>query len=89
MIKELCADIYLFATGRHKVADQTSFNYLIQTKYKHQTQFLGLEDMFAVHLQVIVNGLVKFDLTDIAKYVIIHQYDRIPSLKSMIEAKYA
>ena len=89
LVKDLCADIYLLATGRHKVADQTSFNYLIQTKYKYQTKFLGLEDKFAVHLQVIVNGLVTFDLTNIPNYVIIHQYDRIPSLRSTVEAKYA
>lgn len=89
LIKELCADIYLMATGRHKVADQTSFNYLIQTKYKKQTKFLGLTDNFAVHLQVVVNGLVQFDMNDLQKYSVVHQYDRIPTLKSLIEARYA
>jgi hypothetical protein len=88
LINELCADIYLSAVGRKKVADQTAFNYLIQTKYKNQTKFLGLQDNFAVHLQVVVNGLVNFDLTNLNRYSIIHQYDRVPSLKYSIEAKY-
>lgn len=89
LIKELCSDIYLMATGRHRVADQTSFNYLIQTKYKNHTKFTGLSDKIAVHLQVIVNKLVHFDLKEISTYSIVHQYDRIPTLKTVIEAQYA
>lgn len=88
LVKELCADIYLLAVGRHKVADQTSFNYLIQTKYKNSVKFAGLTDKIAVHLQVIVNGLVKFDMNTLPEYAIVHQYDRIPSLKTVVEAKY-
>lgn len=89
LIKNLCADIYLLAVGKPKVADQTSFNYLIQTKYKQQTQFVSLQDRFAIHLQVIVNGLVAFDLNELINFSIVHQYDRIAKLKSVAEEKYA
>jgi hypothetical protein len=34
LVKDMCSDIYLLSAGKPKVADQTSFNYLIQTKYK-------------------------------------------------------
>jgi hypothetical protein len=81
LIKDICADIYLMSVGKHKVADQTSYNYLIQTKYKEKTKFTNLKDYLAVHLHVINANLVKFDLNDINKYKIIHQYDRIPRFK--------
>jgi hypothetical protein len=81
LVKDICADIYLLSVGKPKVADQTSFNYLIQTKYKNTTEFSTLLDNYAVHLHVINAGLVKFDLNDIKKYSIIHQYDRIPGFK--------
>ena len=81
LVMELCADIYLLSIGKLKVADQTSFNYLIQTKYKDQTKFTTLEDEFAVHLHVINAGLVSFDLNTISQYKIVHQYDRIPNFK--------
>ena len=42
LIKEMCADIYLMSVGKYKVADQTSYNYLIQTKYKEKTKFTNL-----------------------------------------------
>ena len=77
LIKEICCDIYLLAVGKPKVADQTSFNYLIQTKYLDQTDFTALEDKFAVHLHVINAGLVEFDLNTVSQYKIVHQYDRI------------
>jgi hypothetical protein len=79
LVKQLCADIYLLSVGKHKVADQTSFNYLIQTRYKDNTNFTNLTDKFAVHLQVIVDGKVPFDFTTIPEYTIVHQYDRIKS----------
>lgn len=81
VVKEICADIYLMSVGKYKVADQTSYNYLIQTKYKNNTIFTDLNDNLAVHLHVINAGLVKFDLTNIKNYKIIHQYDRIPGFK--------
>jgi hypothetical protein len=81
LIKEICADIYLMSVGKYKVADQTSYNYLIQTKYKDKTKFTSLKDHLAVHLHVINANLVKFDLNNINKYKIIHQYDRIPGFK--------
>jgi hypothetical protein len=77
LVKEMCADIYLMSVGKYKVADQTSYNYLIQTKYKSITKFTGLRDNLAVHLHVINAGLVEFDLNQILNYKIIHQYDRI------------
>jgi hypothetical protein len=77
----MCADIYLLSVGKLKVADQTSFNYLIQTKYKDQTRYTTLDDKFAVHLHVINAGLVTFDLNTVSQYKIVHQYDRIPNFK--------
>lgn len=81
LVKDLCASIYLMSVGKYKVADQTSFNYLIQTKYKKDTTFTNLQDNLAVHLHVINAGLVDFDLSTIKNYKIVHQYDRIPGFK--------
>lgn len=80
-VKEMCADIYLMSVGKYKVADQTSYNYLIQTKYKDKTIFTNLKDELAVHLHVINAGLIEFDMNNIKNYKIIHQYDRIPGYK--------
>jgi len=81
LVMDMCADIYLLSVGKLKVADQTSFNYLIQTKYKEQTIFTSLDDKFAVHLHVINAGLVDFDLDTVSQYKIVHQYDRIKNFK--------
>ncbi len=81
LMKEICADIYLMSVGKYKVADQTSYNYLIQTKYKNKTIFTDLKDKLAVHLHVINAGLIEFDMNNIKEYNIIHQYDRIPGHK--------
>jgi hypothetical protein len=81
LIKDICADIYLMSIGKYKVADQTSYNYLIQTKYKDKTTFTSLENNLAVHLHVINAGLVNFNLDNIKNYKIVHQYDRIPGFK--------
>ena len=81
LVTDMCADIYLMSKGNYKVADQTSFNYLIQTKYKDKVNFTNLKNEFAVHLHVINSGHVKFDLKDIPKYKIVHQYDRITGFK--------
>jgi hypothetical protein len=75
-VKALCKDIFLMSCGKFKVADQTSFNYLTRSSYKHKTTFTSLEDKFAVHLHVIKEGAVKFDLNDLKDYTVIHQYDR-------------
>lgn len=77
IVRQMCSDIYLLSIGKYKVGDQTSFNYLIQTKYKDQVKFTGIKDMFAVHLHVVNAGLVPFDLNTIDQYTIVHQYDRI------------
>jgi hypothetical protein len=77
LVKSMCEDIYLMSIGKHKVADQTSFNYLIQTKYKYNTIYTGLKNNFAVHLHVINAGLIDFDLSKIPNYCIVHQYDRL------------
>jgi len=81
LVREMCSDIYLMSVGKYKVADQTSYNYLIHTKYKNVTKFTNLEDNLAVHLHVINAGLIKFNIKDISKYKIIHQYDRIEGFK--------
>lgn len=78
LVKQIAADIYLMSVGKSKVADQTSFNYLIQTKYKYITLFARLQYKFAVHLHVINAGLVPFDLSTMDEYLVIHQYDRLP-----------
>jgi hypothetical protein len=75
-VKNICRDIYLMSVGKRLVADQTSFNYLIQTSYKDDVMFTDLDDNFAVHLHVIANGLVEFDLNNLSSYAIVHQYDR-------------
>jgi hypothetical protein len=75
-VESLCKDIYLMSCGKFKVADQTSFNYLIRSSYKHKTTFTSLEDKFAIHLHVIKEGVVKFNLNNLKDYTIIHQYDR-------------
>lgn len=75
-VKALCKDIYLMSCGKSKVADQTSFNYLIRNSYRHKTTFTSLEDKFAVHLHVVKEGVVKFDLNTLKDYTVIHQYDR-------------
>ena len=77
LVRDIAKDIYLLSVGKPKVADQTSFNYLVRTHYKDKTKVLGLEDKFAVHLQVIVNGLVQFNYNSIPEFSIVHQYDRI------------
>lgn len=80
VVKSLCADIYLLSVGKFKVADQTSFNYLINTRYKDLTEFTRLSDKFAVHLHVINEGKVPFDLNTIPEYAIVHQYDRLTNV---------
>lgn len=76
-VKRISRDIYLMSVGKKLVADQTSFNYLIQTSYKDDVMFTDLNDKFAVHLDVISKGLVPFDMNTIDDYVIVHQYDRL------------
>lgn len=77
VIKHLCLDIYLNAINKIKVADQTAFNYLINTHYKDKTIATGLADKWAIHLHVVHEGKVPFDLTTLNDYTIIHQYDRL------------
>lgn len=79
LVKQICADIYLMSVGKYKVADQTSFNYLIQTKYRDKVRFSDLRDKFAVHLHVVNAGLVKLDLNTINQFTVVHQYDRLKS----------
>lgn len=75
-VKNLCRDIYLLSCGKFKVADQTSFNYLIRTLYREKTKVTSLADNFTVHLHVVKEGKVPFNLDDLNKYSVIHQYDR-------------
>lgn len=77
LMKQMCADIYLMSVGKYKVADQTSYNYLIQTKYRDKVRFSDLKDKFAVHLHVVNAGLVKLDLSTINQFTVVHQYDRL------------
>lgn len=76
-VMNLCRDIYLLSCGKPLVADQTSYNYLIRTAYKEKTVNTSINDLFAIHLHVVANGKVKFDLSNINNYTVIHQYDRL------------
>jgi hypothetical protein len=77
ILSRLCADIYLLCLGKSRNADQVAFNYLINGSYRNNTTFSNLDDNFTVHLHVIANGLVDFDLNKMDEYAIIHQYDRL------------
>lgn len=77
VIRQMCLDIYLNAINKTKVADQTAFNYLINNTYKSKTIRTTLEDKWAVHLHVINEGRVPFNLNTLNDYTIIHQYDRL------------
>ena len=76
-VRNICRDIYLMSIGKKLVADQTSFNYLIQTTYKDDVMFTDLSNNFAVHLDVIAKGFVPFDMNTLDRYFIVHQYDRL------------
>lgn len=77
LVVSICKDIYLMSVGKLRVADQTSFNYLINNSYKDKVVCTSINDLFAVHLQVVASGRVNFDLNNINKYTIVHQYDRL------------
>ena len=77
LVIALCKDIYLMSVGKLKVADQTSFNYLINNSYKDVVVCTSINDLFAVHLHVVAAGKVQFDLNSINNYTIVHQYDRL------------
>ena len=86
LVKDICADIYLMAVGKVKVADQTTFNYLINTKYKNVT---NITTDLAAHLHVVNEKLVDLDLNTLSNYKIVHQYDRIDWLKRQIFDRYS
>jgi len=86
LVKKICADIYLMAVGKPKVADQTSFNYLVYTKYKDVT---NITTDVAAHLHVVNEGLVDIDLKALSNYKIVHQYDRIDWLKRQVFDNYS
>ncbi len=86
LVKKICADIYLMAVGKPKVADQTSFNYLVYTKYKDVT---NVTTDVAAHLHVVNEGLVDIDLKALSNYKIVHQYDRIDWLKRQVFDNYS
>ena len=75
---------HVLSINKSKNADQAAYNYLIQNSYKEKTLFTDLNDKWGVHLHVINQKLVDFNLENLKEYVIIHQYDRIPKLKNEI-----
>lgn len=77
-VTNLCRDIYLISCGKPLVADQTSFNYLIRNTYVSRATITSIDAEFAVHLHVVSTGQVKFDISKLQNYTIVHQYDRIP-----------
>jgi hypothetical protein len=76
-VSDLCRDIYLLSINKPRNADQAAYNYLIQSSYKEKTLFTDLNDNWGVHLHVINQKLVDFNLQNLKEYVIIHQYDRL------------
>lgn len=83
LVQQVAADIYLMSVGKQRVADQTSFNYLIQTRYKNATQFSRIQDKFTVHLHLVHEGRVRFDPKTAKEYAIVHQYDRFNNWESL------
>jgi hypothetical protein len=83
LVQQLAADIYLLSVGKHKVADQTSFNYLIQTRYKDMTEFSRIHDKFTVHLHLVHEGRVQFNYKTAKEYAIIHQSDRFNNWETL------
>lgn len=81
IISNLCRDIYLLSINKPRNADQAAYNYLIHTSYKSYTKFTDLSDNWGVHLHVINEGIVSFNLDHIKNYTIVHQYDRLPNFK--------
>jgi hypothetical protein len=76
-VANLCRDIYLLSINKPRNADQAAYNYLIQNSYKDKTLFTDLSDKWVLHLHVINQKQVPFDLNSIKDYTIIHQYDRL------------
>lgn len=76
-VANLCRDIYLLSINKPRNADQAAYNYLIQNSYKDKTLFTDLSDKWGLHLHVINQKQVPFDLNNIKDYTIIHQYDRL------------
>ena len=76
-VSNLCRDIYLLSINKPRNADQAAYNYLIQNSYKDKTLFTSLEDNWGLHLHVINQKQVDFNLNKIKDYIIIHQYDRL------------
>lgn len=76
-VANLCRDIYLLSINKPRNADQAAYNYLIQNSYKDKTLFTDLNDGWGLHLHVINQKKVPFDLHKIKDYKIIHQYDRL------------
>lgn len=80
--------------------DQSSFNFIIHNKLvKDSIQIEGLETNWALQMGTLPNPnlIIKYELNiknklicnnNNSPFVIIHQYDRVPSVKEIIENKY-
>jgi hypothetical protein len=88
-VSDLCKDIYLLTLHKSRNADQAAYNYLIQNSYKDKTLFTDLNDKWGVHLHLVNQNKVQFDLNTIDEYKIIHQYDRIDWLKRQVFDNYS
>jgi hypothetical protein len=88
-LRDLSLEIYLIAKNVDKVADQTAFNFLIQTSYKDKVHFSRLDEKWGVHLHVVGEGYIPFDYNTLEDYTIIHQYDRIDGIKQKILDNYS
>jgi len=77
ILQDLFNQMYLLCLFKSRNADQAAYNYLIQTSFKDKTKFTHMEDYWGLHLHVIKNNNIPFNLNDIPKYKVIHQYDRL------------
>lgn len=86
--KDFCLILYLMSNNIGH-ADQPSFNILTSTLLKDRCQWVDYQDSWALQIGAILNSLDKHTVTEgnILKntsgepYCLVHQYDRVPTLK--------
>lgn len=94
--KDLCLILY-FMSNNTGLADQPSFNILTSTLLKNQSQWVDYNHGWALQIGAIVNNLhdyvdykngILYPKDSEIPYAIVHQYDRIKSLKSQIDSQF-
>jgi hypothetical protein len=96
IVRDLCLILYLMSNNTGH-ADQPSFNIITNTLLKDKSQWVDYNDSWALQIGTIVNELDKYvDTKDgllypknsSTPYSLVHQYDRIPHLKSFVDKKF-